>query len=81
MLNFFCFIQNESELWNIQTIIQSYIFIELSAAAEVLSELEKQGFSGEEIITAIDATGTTDATTLTNAMICEFEYSSELPYN
>ena len=53
----------------------------MSAAAEVLSELEKQGFSGEEIIEAIDATDTTDAKTLTNAMICEFEYSSLLPYN
>ena len=47
----------------------------MSAAAEVLSELEKQGFSGEEIIEAIDATDTTDAKTLTNAMICEFKYS------
>ena len=55
--------------------------VELAGLAEVLVELERQGFSGEEIIKAIDATGATDATTLTNAMICEFEYSSELPYN
>ena len=42
--------------------------------AEILVELERQGFSGEEIIKAIDATDTTDVTTLTNAMICKLKY-------
>ena len=48
--------------------------VELAGLAEVLVELERQGFSGEEIIKAIDATDTTDVTILTNAMICKFKY-------
>ena len=45
----------------------------MAGLAEVIVELERQGFSGEEIIKAIDATNTADVATLTNAMICKVQ--------
>ena len=49
-----------------------YTIVELGEVAGVVVELEKQGFSGEEIIEAIDRTDTSDLKTLTDAIICRF---------
>ena len=41
--------------------------------AGVVSELEKHGYSSEEIFEAIDLTGTTDTKALMNSMICKLK--------
>ena len=43
--------------------------------AGVVSELEKHGYSSEEIFEAIDLTGTTDTKALMNSMICKSKSS------
>ena len=45
-------------------------FLDLVEVEEVVTQLEKQGYSGEEIFKAIHATESTDASILTGSMIC-----------
>ena len=45
--------------------------VEMDEIAGVVSELEKHGYSSEEIFKAIDLTGTTDTKALMNSMICK----------
>ena len=46
--------------------------------AGVVSELEKHGYSSEEIFKAIDLTGTTDTKALMNSMICKLKSSASM---
>ena len=46
-------------------------FLDLVEVEEVVTQLEKQGYSGEEIFKAIHATESTDASILTGSMICK----------
>ena len=46
-------------------------FLDLGEVEEVVTQLEKQGYSGEEIFKAIHATESTDASILTGSMICK----------
>ena len=46
--------------------------------AGVVSELEKHGYSSEEIFKAIDLTGTTDTKALMNSMICKSKSSASM---
>ena len=46
-------------------------FLDLVEVEEVVTQLEKQGYSGEEIFKAIHATESTDASILTGSIICK----------
>ena len=51
---------------------------EIDEIAGVVSELEKHGYSSEEIFKAIDLTGTTDTKALMNSMICKLKSSASM---
>ena len=50
----------------------------MDVIAGVVSELEKHGYSSEEIFKAIDLTGTTDTKALMNSMICKSKSSASM---